>query len=419
MSPPQFVYNVAVRVKELQSGRGMWLFWAGLLLCTLYQSYRYPLQINSTGTSPTYSDTPPLLNAGKYILALPLLLIGAVRGFGKSGSPRHWTIALTTVFLSSYALLKLFGDAQPNYIDLAFWMLFPLVLVWAVDAVTIPAIDRFLRYLLVYAFGSTLVQVVLFLAIGRLPALAFEGTHLIRFGGFLDDPNGFAAVLFLLMGWSYKRFRGKARFCIVAGIVVCLLLTQSWTGVAFLLLATSVSGLVALSKKPVLAMATLCTATLISAFVVSTISRSHYEIAQEVLTEKEDSIEGHLFPLEKVADSWREWALEGNTTYATHESWWAGALVNFGAPWYCAWFGLIVALIISLQRGVTEAVSEAKPVYSGFFLFGAYFAFGSITLPYPIIFPANFFFFLFSFLVAFGKVRLENGLPSLRSRTVA
>jgi len=387
------------------------VFWLGLILCTLYQSYRYPLQINTA--SATYSNTPPALTVGKYILAFPLFVVAAVRSLRKPGLPGHWTLALGTVFLSIFSLSKILGDMQVKYVDLSFWTLFSLVLVWGVDAVGLPAIDRYLRYLLIYAVSSTLIQVVLFIAIGRLPALAFEGTYFIRFGGFLDDPNGFAAVLFLLMGWSYARFRGRPRFYIVASIVLCLLLTQSWTGLLFLLLISFLWGLGGISKRPVLAITVLCASALILVFVLHTISRPTRDIVEEMLSSKQESIEGHLFPLQKVASSWSEWAVEGNTIYTTYESWWAGALINFGVLWYCAWFSLVAALIISLRRGLSRCVCEAKPVYSGFFLFGCYFAFGSISLPYPIIFPINVFFFVFSFLVAFGKIRLEDGSPAV------
>ncbi|MCU1301040.1 MAG: hypothetical protein JWQ87_1324 [Candidatus Sulfotelmatobacter sp.] len=354
-----------------------------------------------------------MLNAGKYVLALPLFAIAAVRSLGKASLPKHWTLALGTLFLSIYALSKLIGDGQTKYVDLSFWTLFSLVLVWGVDAVTVPAIDRYLRYLLIYALGSTLIEVVLFIAFGRLPALAFEGTYFIRFGGFLDDPNGFSAVLFLLMGWSYGRFKGQTRSYVLASIVVCLLLTQSWTGLAFLVLILFLWALVGISKRPGLAIVALCATALIVVLGMHTITRSPAEIIEEVLTAKQESIEGHLFPLQKVASSWSEWAVEGNTIYTTYESWWAGALINFGVLWYCAWFSLVAALIISLRRGLSRCVCEAKPVYLGFFLFGCYFAFGSISLPYPIIFPINVFFFVFSFLVAFGKIRLEDGSPAV------
>lgn len=51
----------------------------GLVLCTVYQSYRYPLQINTVGFSPTYSETPLIWQAGKYVFALPLIAVSVIR----------------------------------------------------------------------------------------------------------------------------------------------------------------------------------------------------------------------------------------------------------------------------------------------------------------------------------------------------
>jgi hypothetical protein len=59
-------------------------FWLGLVLCTVYQSYRYPLQINTVGFSPTYSETPLIWQAGKYVLALPLIAVSVVRWLSNS-----------------------------------------------------------------------------------------------------------------------------------------------------------------------------------------------------------------------------------------------------------------------------------------------------------------------------------------------
>ena len=384
------------------------VFWLGVILCTVYNSYRYPLQINTA--TPTYSDTPFMLQAGKFLLACPLLVIAAVRCFRKTGSIRHWLIALGVLFLSSYALLKGVGDNNPKYLDLSFWMLFALISVWAIDEISVSTIDRYLRYLLIYALGTVLLQVVLFIVFGRLPALAFEGSYSIRFGGFLDDPNGFAAILFLLMGWSYARFRGWTRFLIIASIIVSMLLTQSWTALGFLIVVFLFWALAGIPKHPVLAIAMICTSALLVIFVIYPVAHSLRDIAEEVLTQKQGSIEGHGFPWAQWVGRWSGWAVLGDSMYNFYESWWASSLVNFGVPWFCAFVSLLAALIISLRNALSRASGEAKAIYLGLLLFGSYFVFGSLNLPFPIIFPINVIFFLFTFLVAFGKIRTEDDL---------
>lgn len=384
------------------------LFWFGLILCTVYLSYRYPLQINSAGTSPTYSDTPVLLQAGKFILVFPLFLIAAARCLRKSAPLKQWLIALAVLFLSTYSLSKVLGNNNTTYVEVSFWMLFSLTSVWAIDAVNISTIDRYLQYLLIYALGSTLVEVALFAIFGRLPALAFEGTYLIRFGGFLDDPNGFAAILFLLMGWSYGRFKGWPRFFIVAAIVVSLFLTQSWTGIAFMVVVFAVWLPARLSKRPLLAGLTICVIALLAGLLVHELSQLPTETFEDMLAAKQGSIEGHAFPVAESVSRWTKWALLGDSMYNAYESWWAGALVNFGAPWLCTFLALLTVLIASLRNAFARADGEARSVYLGLLLFGCYFAFGSLNLPFPTIFPINVIFFLFAFLVAFGKVQAEN-----------
>ena len=396
-------------MKELQKSEGNRVFWLSLILCTVYLSYRYPLQINSAGTSPTYSDTPVMLQVGKFILALPLFAIAAGRCFRQKLALKQWLAALGILFLSGYSLFKIFGDNSSKYLELSFWMLFPLVLVLGTDAVKLSAIDRYLRFLLVYALGSTAIQVALFIAFGRLPALAYEGTMLIRFGGFLDDPNGFSAILFLLMGWCYGRFRGWTRFFILGSIVVSLLLTQSWTALVFLTVIFCFWALIAVSKRPSLAVLIICACLLLAMFVVRRTSPSLGMLFDEMLNAKQGSIEGHSLSWGVWGSKWTEWVILGDSTYNSYESWWASAPVNFGVPWFIVFLGLIVQLIMSLRSGLLGTGGEARPVYLGFLLFGYYFAFGSLSLPFPTIFPINFLFFLFSFLTVFGRIQPEDG----------
>jgi hypothetical protein len=392
-------------MKEMQESKESRVFWLGLICCTVYLSYRYPLQINSAGTSPTYSDTPLMLQLGKFLLVCPLFAIAAVQCYHKIVPRRQWLVALAVLFLSGYSLFKLIGDNNARYLELSFWMLFSLVLAWAVDAVKVSAIDRYLRFLLIYALGSTLIEVVLFAAIDRLPALAFKGTFLVRFGGFLDDPNGFGAILFLLLGWSYGKFKGRARFFIMGSIVVSLLLTQSWTALAFFVVISFIWALLGVFRRPFLAVSIFCLCALLMILIVHVIPQSPSTFFNEVLDAKQGSIEGHSLSWGESFSKWPEWALLGDSTYNSFESWWASAPINFGVPWLLVFLGLSAELIRSLREGLLRAGDEARPIYLGFLLFGSYFMFGSLSLPFPTIFPVNVLFFLFAFLVAFGKIQ--------------
>jgi len=307
---------------ESRNGNKNYLFWLGLTLCTIYQSYRYPLQVSNAGTSSTYSDTPIALQAGKFVLAFPLIALSAARWLGNSARVPRWPIVLGTVFLSSFSLLKMLNGHDSQYLDVSFWMLFSLVLVLSVDSVSVSAIDKYFCIVLAFAFGSTLIQVFLFFAFGRLPALAFEGTYFVRFGAFLDDPNGFGAIWFLLMGWSHRRFQGRTRFLIVAGIVVSLLLTQSWTAIAFFLAVLFFYVLIIALKRPFSAMLAFCSLPLFAIFFMRLIPLLQQGFLLEALEAKQTSIEDHTFPWSLWASKWTDWALFGEWKYNGYESWW-------------------------------------------------------------------------------------------------
>jgi hypothetical protein len=392
-------------MKEVHGVRESRVLWMAIILCTVYQSYRYPLQVNSSGTSPTYSDTPFALQAGKYLLAAPLLVAAAIQCFGKIAPLKQWFIAFAVLLLSSFALLKGTEVHDGVFLELSYWLTLALVLAWSVDTVQVSSIDRYFKFLLIYALASTIIEVALFITIGRLPALAFEGSLSVRFGGFLDDPNGFAAILLLLLGWSYWRFKGLARLSILGSIVVALLLTQSWTALGFLALLVFVWISIALSKRPLPAVIAVCACTVFTFVLANRQRLSPGEFLENVLLMKQGSISDHSFPWEHWASQWTGWALLGDSTYNPYESWWAGALVNFGVIWYMVFLGVIGVLIFSLRDAFSKARGEARPIYLGLLILGCYFVFGSFNLPFPRIFPVNFIFYLFGFLAAFGKIQ--------------
>lgn len=391
-----------------------YVFWTGLVLCTVYQSYRYPLQINTLGFSPNYSDTPLGWQLGKFLLAFPLLAISALRWVSNSARVVRWPIVVTVVFLSSYCFLKVLGHQDSQYIDLSFWLFFCLVLVLGADRVTIPQIERYLHVLLIYSLVSNLIEVLLYVIFGRLPAMA---GGFVRFGSFLDDPNGFAPIVFLLMGWCYAKYEGRKRAAILAALFVCLLLAQSWTAFAFFLAAMFFFLLIAASKRPMLALFLACVLPWFIVVLVHWIQQLPLGLISGVLEGKQGSIEGHLFPWDQWVPRLADWAILGDSQYNSYESWWPAAMVNFGVLWLVSYFGLIVALLLYVWQSFRKAPREARAVYAGLFFFGTYFAAGSMGLPFPLKFPVNVLFFLFFFLVAFRKIVTEDG-PALPTRAI-
>ena len=281
------------------------VFWIGLVLCTVYQSYRYPLQINTMGFSPNYSDTPLGWQLGKFLLAFPLVLFSAIRWVNSSARLTRAPMVIVTLFLSCFCAFKILEHPDSQYIDVSFWMLFSLILVLAVDQVSISEINRYLYLLLVFALVSDLIEVLLYLAFGRLPAMA---GGFVRFGGFLDDPNGFAPIVFLLMGWSYTKYQGRKRFYLLAGLTVSLLLTQSWTAFAFFLVLILLFVLIASSKRPLLALFLVCVLPWLAVVVVRWVQQLPLGLIRDALEAKSGSIEGHFFPWDQWQPRLANWA---------------------------------------------------------------------------------------------------------------
>lgn len=405
---------IKAAVTRTRPDRANYLFWGGLLLCTVYQSYRYPLQINTLGFSPQYGDTPVAWQAGKFVLAFPFMLVSAFRWATRSVPLNRWMIVLTTLLLATYPCIKILLQPDSQYVDVSFWMLFSLFLVLPVENVSVESIDKYFRFLLVYSFVSNFIEVFLWIAIGRLPAMASGGFYSARFGAFLDDPNGMAAFFFLLMPWAYKRYQGRRRTLIVGGVVLCLLLTESWTALGFFFLFLFVWGLVAILKRPVLAI--LAAGAL--PFFIAAIAEFVRElltlgILLDLMEAKQGSIEGHTFPWSEWASRWSDWLVLGDWKYNAYECWWAAAMVNFGVLWLAIYAALTLALLFYAFRAYTKAMPESKPVYAGLLLFGAYFFLGSFGLPFPIKCPINVVFFVFFYLIAFNRITVDSPLSSV------
>jgi hypothetical protein len=377
-------------------------FWVGLLISTVYLSYRYPLQINSSTTSEVYSDTPVSLQAGKFGLIFLTCCISAPFLFWKRFNRLQASVVMLTATVFSFPVAKLLGGLDNHYLDVSFWPLAALVLVMPLQNIDLEAMDRYFKALFFFAVISDVIEVSLFLIFGRLPALGWSGSLSVRFGGFLDDPNGFGAILFLLMGWGFYRYKGKARFFVEAVLVMCLLLTQSLTAIGFF------AGLILLAmgwlliKRPLYFLWMFAGSAVLGLLLEVTHA---LDIIILLITMKSDSASDHLaIPWSSIVAGWTEWFLFGGRTYEVYESWWVSSLLSFGIVWYVGDLLLTSVLVYTVWRSFRSCQSEKeKAVLAGILLFCSYFVAGSANLPMSTIFPINFLFYVFCFLVVFRK----------------
>lgn len=208
----------------------------------IYYGYRYALQYNSTETSPTYADTPMAFQAGKYVLfALWLGLAGLTLLFQRrTPSPRRshapfFLLLFAALFVHAGAMalgryLTLQEVDRTYLLTFCFLPYLPFFCLSNLARRPRAMLGRFLELSVLYHAAYSAVAIGLFLAVGRLPALAYAG-GLVRFGGGWDDPNGFGLfsglIILLLLANPFRAMRPWKRLAGLALLVPLHLLTFS------------------------------------------------------------------------------------------------------------------------------------------------------------------------------------------------
>lgn len=223
-------------------GRPCWpVIWLWILSIAQY-SYRYILQVNDPRTTNYYDATPPALSALKYAI-LVLFVVYAGWRFIRApvrATPHYRTVAQLTAFgiLSMLAVLLLRIAIVPGDLDETYLCAMQF-LPWMATALLIPFLANrqqsvpatllaFEQVAFWITFPFWAITVCLALAGIRYPALSYPGV-ILRFGGILDDPNGYACLCLLLMMIAFGNRRGGwvLRFVIYG---VMLLATLSLSG---------------------------------------------------------------------------------------------------------------------------------------------------------------------------------------------
>lgn len=382
------------------------LFWWGLLFCTLYSTFRYPMKWGSSSTSPTYSNTPTAVQAAKFIIVLALCLLVCLWTLTRPMRRKHAAVVVSLMFLQFFVLVKALYDFNIAYIDLTFWPLAAMAMVLGVRKISLRSLDRFMLFLLIYSFATDAIEIILFVATGRLPAQGYPNSLIVRFGGWLDAPNDFACIVFLLMGWSFYRFRGLKRIAIETSLFICLILTQSLTAYAFLVVLIMFAVAVRFIKRPFRNL-WIPALLLLSLPILLKIPVS--EIVNTVMLYKSGSIRGHLHsPFETIGGE-GFWMLIGYPKFRFYEDWWVSALINFGIIWLVACLVTLSVLLFSVaKKFVRSTESTEKAILCGVLIFGVYSVLGSANLPFLTYFPGNFLFFVFCLLIFLGKLEGAN-----------
>ena len=267
-----------------------------LVLCFYYYSYRYIFQYNSESTSPTYSETPELFKLFKYILlaGLSIVLIYIKWRCKKQYIAKRSKNLLFLIIIWSLLLALngiIFNELETIKIVLVYF--FPIILIVnGCFDVDMKRISSFFIFFFYYSVVYELVQVLLFLLVGRLPALAYENSFSVRFGGPWDDPNGFGIFLSFFFPFFFFHFKSvRIRFLSLFVCLIMLLLTQS--GTAVIAVGASSSMFFILYKrerkhKKILKISFVFVSILITYYFMSQTS-----FWEAFIEQKSGSIEGH------------------------------------------------------------------------------------------------------------------------------
>ena len=215
-----------------------------------YYSFRYPLQYNDALTSAAYRDTPMVLRAADDVVFLLLVSVVVLMKMGRGRlllNRRHLVASGAILVCFSGILLGLGLEGAVKVKGVAIYSLLLAVTSAADLRYMISFIFRYLVrfYLLLLLVDA--VQVLLFLAIGRPPALAWSTephtilTQDVRFGSLWDDPNSFGLFLVFVVTWVlYAKLPARRKVLLVVPVPVAA--AASWSRTCLVLIGVSVAG---------------------------------------------------------------------------------------------------------------------------------------------------------------------------------
>ncbi len=374
-----------------------------------YFSYRYPLMINSTNTSPTYIDTPFLFKVAKYIVVL--LLAGFYLFLSLLSPNLFLKNKLIPVYISLYIFLFIypvistilfigFGSVAPQLIEIGFYFFIPIVMLLFANKINIEILFKSLKWFLYLALFVNLIQVLLFFIFGRLPALAYEGSISVRFGSIWDDPNGFSIFLSFLIPFAFIAMNGFKRIVVVLIALISLIATQSLTGIAgfsITLILGSVLLLILSNRKKYAKFIIKLIILLITTGLILYNVDYFYNLIEQFLLIKQGSIESRRRMFE-VFEYFSFLVFIGvEPTGIMSESGWFNLFFNLGILYTLTYLFLIIRALIIYANIILKRQNsnEGLAIATGAFFFLICVTITSFNLPVFMMFPNNLLMILF------------------------
>jgi hypothetical protein len=382
------------------------IIWLWVLAIAQY-GYRYILQVNDPGSSIYYAATPAALSAIKYALLLSFAIFSLISVSRRPASISRiyrmllsilaaGTATLITVLIVRLTFLPgALNETVACAVKLIPWMisacLIPLVFVGRHSLTKTLATFEILAFWIIFPFW--LMTVVLAIFGIRYPALSYPGL-LVRFGGILDDPNGYACLCLLLVVLA-AIYRTKYWGLRLTAYIAMLLATLSLAGYATAIVTCiAFLGRHALKRKThnrsnVMKLLAISTAVLSIAVVLIAADQTTETVnaITSLYTAKSNSTAAHLsnlLPDEAAWDASSPIALLFGAGGFSENFYWE-ILANFG------WIGLLAVLGV-LGSWLYVAFGRPGRWASPIGIWSIAILIGSNGIAYLLTFPINLIF---------------------------
>lgn len=370
------------------------------LLFNLYYFYRYIYKYNSEGTSPTYSNTPFEWQVLKYFFALIAILLLVYLLLKNNIKVKFGVVEPLLSLIFIFILLKSFIQGSYDFV-LKYYFVIPVA--YTIYFVKFNNIkDKFIcinKFILMYHIIYSALQLLLFYFTGRLPALGYAG-GLVRFGGGWDDPNAFSIYLVLPISYILNlllqnKYRIKQKFKLYLLFIICILLdvlTFSFCGYACLFIALSCIFFKYKKKVNVWIIAFLGIVSLIVLFLLM------YDTFISIFTAKFGSLSIHINELKlEIGNNDSVFGfIFGNDKYEFSENYYKIVLFNYGIIHFIIDILLKLSFVYISYKNIIR--NKKNIVLYCAFIFILIFTIGQLALPLAIIFPINYFYWIFAFI---------------------
>lgn len=374
-----------------------------ILLAFYYLWYRYPLQYNAASTSFSYRNTPFEFAIGKYIIFILLLYIFAILTLDRSWlvnfrfKPKDLFYFPLILFMAIWPCFVGIVSSSLYLVEIGIFFFLPalFILMRTNDTIDQKKIASLFKTFLFVSIFVNFLQVILFFKFGRLPALAYPGSILVRFGSLWDDPNGFSIMLAFLIPFTWILYKGKLILLLTITLFLCLLATQSLTGIVSFIIAilgTQLLLIIATSKKKYYISFTII---MLVTMVISTIIFQIYHSNDAVgifIEAKSGSIEAHRSGAIEMINTASVLNILGLSPIGIHSEFgWLNILYNLGLFYTLIYVGIIANAILTFLISFKQEKNTGKRAFQyGAMVFLLSFTFALFNLPLEAVFPINY-----------------------------